>query len=62
MKRTKEQQENYDNLLKAAKKIHDLGFNVHSTIKNKYNLTEDEQVQMLNMTPKEKKEFLKAKR
>jgi hypothetical protein len=59
---TKTAEETPEEVTNIIQHLKDQGFNLHSLIKNKYDLTEEEQMQLVNMTPKEKKEFLKLKR
>lgn len=49
-------------LSKNIETLKEKGFNIHSLLKNRYDLTEDEQIALLRMTPKEKKQFFKLRK
>lgn len=55
-------QDELNELTKNIELLKEQGFNIHSLLKNKYELTESEQLALLEMTPKEKKAFLKSKK
>lgn len=54
--------ESVDRFEESVKTLVEMGFCLNALAKNKYDLTELEQVQFLSLTPKEKKAFLKDRR